>query len=175
LRPKRPKEEQIVTWVGVIAQLIRARNNQILSGSELSYPQFVVLIHFCHDPDREWTVTSLASAFQTNQPGITKTVQKLLRGGHLEARTDPIDGRVKHLRVTRRGIRARNEAVAKLAPDLRQFFEPWKRSEVAELHRLLERLKNQLDESRDSVLMPARVRRRRRSAAKRGHAAIAKR
>jgi DNA-binding MarR family transcriptional regulator len=152
---RRSREEQIVTWIGVIAQLVRTRNNQILVESDLSYPQFVMLLHFCHEPEREWTVTALAAAFQTNQPGVTKTVQKLLRSGYLEARVDENDSRMKHLRVTRRGLRARNEAISMLAPDLSQFFKSWKPSEIAELHRLLERLKNQLDESRDSVRVPS--------------------
>ena len=174
---RRSREEQIVTWIGVIAQLVRTRNNQILVESDLSYPQFVMLLHFCHDPDREWTVTSLASAFQTNQPGVTKTVQKLLKNRYLEARVDEGDGRIKHLRVTGRGLRARDEAVAMLAPDLSQFFESWKPSEIAELHRLLERLKNQLDQSRASVRIAAaapssRVRRRRKTAARRSRSAL---
>jgi len=116
LRPKRSKEEQIVVWIGVIAQLVRTRNNQILRETDLPYPQFVLLLHFCHDPDREWTVSSLARAFQRNQPGISKTVRQLLDRGLLRSRPDPTDARVKQLRVTARGIRARNAAMAGLAP-----------------------------------------------------------
>jgi DNA-binding MarR family transcriptional regulator len=179
VRPQRSREEQIINWIGVIAQLVRTRNNQILSGSDLSYPQFVMLLHFCHEPEREWTVTALASAFQTNQPGVTKTVQKLLKKRYLEARVDENDSRMKHLRVTRRGLRARDQAVARLAPDLSQFLKSWKPSEIAELHRLLGRLKNQLDESRDSVRIPAatptpRVRRRGSGTARRGRSALRK-
>jgi hypothetical protein len=46
----------------------RTRNNQLLRDAGLTYPQFVLLLHFCHDPDREWTVGTLARAFQRNQP-----------------------------------------------------------------------------------------------------------
>ncbi len=149
MRPKRSKQEQIVVWTGVIAQLVRTRNNQILRETDLPHPQFVMLLHFCHDPAREWTVSSLASAFQSNQPGITKTVRKLLERGHLSARPDQGDARVKKLRVTARGIRARNAAMARLAPELAKAFQGWKQSEISELHRLLERLKTFLDEHRD--------------------------
>lgn len=149
LRPKRSKEEQILVWTGVIAQLVRTRNNQILRETDLPYPQFVLLLHFCHDPDREWTVSSLARAFQRKQPGVTKTVRQLLDRGFLRARTDEADARVKNLRVTPRGIRARDTAMAELAPAFRDDFRSWKRSEVSELHQLVERLKNQLDEQRD--------------------------
>lgn len=149
LRPKRSKEEQIIVWAGVIAQLVRTRNDQILRETDLPYPQFVLLLHFCHDPDREWTVSSLARAFQRNQPGITKTVRKLLERGYLRSRRDETDARVKQLRVTAKGIRARDAAMALLTPTFADDFRSWKRSEVAELHRLIERLKNHLDAQRD--------------------------
>ena len=149
LRPKRSQEEQIVVWIGVIAQLVRTRNDQVLRESDLPYPQFVLLLHFCHDPDREWTVSGLARAFQRNQPGITKTVRQLLGRGLLRARKDPKDARVKKLRVTARGIRARDAAMAQLAPEFAGDFKGWKRSEVSELHRLVGRLKDHLDEQRD--------------------------
>lgn len=149
LRPKRSKEEQILVWIGVIAQLVRTRNSKILHGTDLPYPQFLLLLHFCHDPQREWTVSSLARAFQRKQPGITKTVRQLLERGLLRARPDSTDARVKNLRVTPRGIRARDAAMVGLAPAFADDFQNLKRSEIAELHRLVERLKNHLDEQRN--------------------------
>jgi len=133
----------------VIAQLARTRNDQILHDTGLPYPQFVLLLHFCHDPEREWTVSGLARAFQRKQPGITKTVRQLVDGGFLRTRPDEMDARVKHLKVTARGIRARDAAMARLAPAFADDFQNWKRSEVAEFHQLVERLKNHLDEQRD--------------------------
>ena len=152
MRPRRPKEEQIVVWIGVIAQLVRTRNNQTLRHTSLPHPQFVLLLHFCHDPDREWTVSSLADAFQSNQPGITKTVKKLLERRYLSSRRDAEDARVRKLRVTKRGIRARNNAIAMLGPDLAEAFRGWKSSEVSEFHRLLELLKNHLDAHRNDPI-----------------------
>ncbi len=135
----------------MIAQLVRTRNQQILRETELPHPQFVLLLHFCHDPDRSWTVSSLARAFQRNQPGITKTVRQLLDRGFLRACPDESDARIKRLRVTARGIRVRDAAMARLVPAHTDDFRGWKRSEVSELHRLIERLKNQLDQQRDEA------------------------
>jgi DNA-binding MarR family transcriptional regulator len=148
LRPRRPEEEQILVWIGVIAQLTRTRVNQLLGETNLPYPQFVLLLHFCHDPKREWTVSSLADAFQTNQPGITKTVKKLIERRYLSVRPDARDARVRRLRVTKSGIRARNQAIARMGPDLAEAFQSWKRSDISTLHRQLERLKSYLDENR---------------------------
>ena len=155
MRPSRSEEEQIVVWVGVIAQLTRTRINQILGQTSLPYPQFVLLLHFCHDPGREWTVSSLADAFQTNQPGITKTVKKLIERRYLSARPDPRDARVRRLRVTKSGIRARNQAIARMGPDLAEAFRGWKRSDVSALHRHLERLKDHLDANRNPRIEPS--------------------
>ena len=43
MRPARPKEEQILVWCGVVAQLYRTRTNRILRDVELPYPLFVLL------------------------------------------------------------------------------------------------------------------------------------
>ena len=150
MRPNRPHEEEILLWCGVIAQLVRTRANRILQTDEIPYPLFTLLRHFCHDPDREWTVSSLATAFETPQPGMTKKVQRLVDLGLLKTRVDAADARVRWLRVSRRGILLRDKMVGQITPDQRQFFEGWKKNEVRELHRLLKRLKTSLDEDRDS-------------------------
>lgn len=153
MRPKRPKEQQILVWCGVVTQLQKTRSNRILAKSELPYPLFILLRHFCHDPDREWTVGKLTAAFETGQPGMTKKIKKLLTLGLIEARPDEEDRRIRWLRATPRGIRLRDRLSAQLEPDQKATFKSWKRSEIAELHRLLDRLRSQLDEGRDSVVI----------------------
>ncbi|MCG8590975.1 MAG: MarR family winged helix-turn-helix transcriptional regulator [Proteobacteria bacterium] len=150
MRPKRPKAEQIFVWTGVVAQLVRTRCNQLLDQIGLPYSQFTLLLHFSHDPDREWTVTELADAFQQPQPGISKTVQKLVERRWLASRRDDRDGRVRWLRVTGRGLAKRDAAMARLAPDMARFLGGWTPDEVDAFHRLLERLKTDLDEARDA-------------------------
>jgi len=161
MRPERPKEEQILVWCGVVAQLVRTRANRILADAEIPYPLFVLLRHFCHDPDREWTVTQLAAAFETGQPGMTKKVQALLDRRLLASRPDGRDARVRWLRVTKRGQKLRDVLVERLEPDQQQFFRGWKAADVAALHAGLERLKTHLDEHREDLLLPERPRPRR--------------
>lgn len=148
MRPPRPKEEQILVWCGVVAQLQRTRANRILAGEDLPYPLFVLLRHFCHDPEREWTVSQLTAAFETEQPGMTKKVRKLLAAGLLRTRPDESDGRRHWLSVTPAGVRLRDRLVALLEPDRDEVFASWKRAEVNELHRLLDRLRTHLDRNR---------------------------
>ena len=154
MRRERPKEEEILVWCGVIAQLVRTRANQLLEDSELPYPLFVLLRHFCHDPEREWTISQLTAAFETGQSGMTKQVKKLLELGYLASRTDDADARIKWLRVTPAGERVRNALVARLAPDQNSFFKGWRKKDIAALHEQLERLKTHLDDHREELVYP---------------------
>lgn len=139
-------------WCGVVAQLTRTRANRTLRDAELPYPLFVLLRHFCHDPAREWTVSQLTAAFETEQPGMTKKVQKLRRLGLLSSRRDDADRRQRWLRVTPAGVRLRNKLVKRLEPDRDHIFRGWSRAEVKALHSSLDRLRMQLDRDRDPVL-----------------------
>ena len=153
-RPKRPATEQILVWCGVVTQLVKTRNNRLLGKAGLPYPQFVMLRHFCHDPERAWTVSQLAAAFESPQPGISKTVRKLVDRGLLREQPDRKDARRKWLRVSPRGIRVRDAAVARLQPDQRGLFAGWSRKDIETLHRLLSRLKTHLDDHRDDLIWP---------------------
>ena len=148
MRPERSHEEQILIWCGVITQLTRTRANRILGSAKLPYPLFVLLRHFCHDPDREWTVGQLTHAFETGQSGMTKKVQKLLDLKLLSSRPDGDDARRKWLRVTNKGVRLRDTMAKRLEPDQREIFSQWDSKDVTTLHRLLDRLRTELDEER---------------------------
>lgn len=158
MRPVRPKEEEILLWCGVIAQLARTRANKLLAQSGLPYPLFVLLRHFCHDPAREWTIGQLTNAFETGQSGMTKQVRKLLDMGYLSARSDAEDARVKWLKVTTQGEQMRDSLMARLAPDQQSYFNDWAPDDVESLHRHLFRLKSYLDDNRSDVIYPSTAR-----------------
>ena len=144
----RPKEEEIMIWAGVIAQLHRTLAGKALSGSKLPYPLFVLLRHFAHNVEREWTVGELSNAFQTEQPGITKQVQKLHALKLVATRPDPEDARRKLIRISKRGL----TVLADLSEDIRELdrsiFSGWPKARVDQLHADLQKLKTYLDENR---------------------------
>lgn len=140
---------QVLNFIGIANQLAVTRANQVLADGNLPFPQFVMLSHFSKDPARPRTVTGIASAFQAPQPGITKTVQKMVRRGFLEARPDPEDGRSRHLFMTEAGAAAFATANAALAPTARKAFADWPTADILALHGLLRRLKDWLDDNRD--------------------------
>ncbi len=136
---------QILTWIGIINQLTEARSTRALAALRLPYPQFVLLNHFSHRPDAAQTVTGVAAAMQQPQPGVTKTIQKLIARKFLRAAPAPDDGRSKLLHLTPRGLEMYGRAIAALVPVYRDLFEPWSEAEMAELIAKLDRLKVWLD------------------------------
>ena len=84
-----PLPFRIINWIGIIDQLAGSAANRLLAPLDLPLPQFIVLNHFGHRPGAEnggHTIMALARALQQPQPGITKTVQKLVDKGFLVER-----------------------------------------------------------------------------------------
>ena len=147
-----PLPFRIVNWIGIIEQLASNAANRVLAPLDLPLPQFILLNHFTNRPAAEaggHTIMAVAKALQQPQPGITKTVQKLVDKGFLAERANPEDGRSKLLRMTARGVAAHRAAIAALMPELARAFEGWSDKEMQRLFADLDRLKVWLDTDRD--------------------------
>ncbi|WP_310485499.1 MarR family transcriptional regulator [Chamaesiphon sp. VAR_48_metabat_403] len=145
------KLRQILIWIGVANQLTATRFDRLMSESNLPLPQFTMLNHFSRNPAQSYTVTQLASAFQANQPAMTKTVQHLLEKGYLEFQVSQEDKRVKFHSITAAGLAAHQQAISQIEPDAQLIFAEWNSDEIDVLHQSLFRLKNWLDDRRDTV------------------------
>lgn len=146
------KLKQVLVWIGVANQLTTTRFNQLMSQSSLPLPQFTMLNHFSRDPQQQYTITQLASAFQANQPAITKTVQHLVNKDYLDVQVSQEDKRVKYHSITAAGLAAHQNAIDRILPDAQLIFSQWSAEEIETLHQSLFRLKNWLDEHRDTVV-----------------------
>lgn len=147
-----PLPFRIVNWIGIIEQLASSAANRVLAPLDLPLPQFILLNHFTNRPAAEaggHTIMALAGSLQQPQPGITKTVQKLVDKGLLAERANPQDGRSKLLRMTAKGVAAHQAAIAALMPELARAFEGWSDKEMQRLFADLDRLKVWLDADRD--------------------------
>jgi DNA-binding MarR family transcriptional regulator len=143
---------QILIWIGVANQLTTTRFNKLMTESNLPLPQFTMLNHFSRNPQQPHTITQLASAFQANQPAITKTVQHLIEKGYLDFQVSQEDKRVKFHFITAAGLEAHQQAISQIIPDAQLIFAEWSAEEIDTLHKSLFRLKNWLDDRRDSVV-----------------------
>jgi DNA-binding MarR family transcriptional regulator len=139
---------RIVNWIGIIDQLASTEANRVLRPIGLDLPQFVMLNHFSHRPDEAKTVTAVARALQQPQPGVTKTVQKLVRKGWLGERANGEDGRSKLLVMTAAGRTRHQKAVTALLPRVTPAFAGWTVAEQRQLFELLDRLRLWFDANR---------------------------
>lgn len=136
---------RIFNWIGIIDQLATARATRSLNELKLPFPQFVMLNHFSHRPQEAKTVTSVAADLQQPQPGITKTVQKLVTRKLLRADPAPGDGRSKLLTITTKGLDLHARAIATFVPQFAEVYSGWEEKDMAELFAKLDRLKVWLD------------------------------
>jgi DNA-binding MarR family transcriptional regulator len=136
---------KIFTWIGIINQLSRARITRALKSTDLPYPQFVLLTHFNHRPKEAKTITGIARAMQQPQPGVTKTVQKLIKKDFLRMEESREDARARLIYLTPKGQRAIERAVMLLVPLFKDTFEDWSEEEMQDLITRLDKLKVWMD------------------------------
>lgn len=97
-------------------QLVRARLAKALpKGMELSH--FSVLNHLSHT-NAERTPARLARIFHVTRGAMTNTISRLEWAGYVHVRPDWDDARRKFVSVSDAGRRARDEALAAIAPIL---------------------------------------------------------
>ena len=144
------KVRQILTWIGVSQQLLVTRMNRLLKGTDLPFAQFVMLNHFGAFPGERWTVTRLAAAFETGQPGLTKMLRRLVDKGYLRVESDAQDGRLKFHTLTVKGKVKYEEALRRLSPKMGLIFAEWNAKDLDALHASLFQLKTWLDENRET-------------------------
>ena len=139
---------RIVNWIGIIDQLTSTKMRQLLEGTAVPPPQFILLNHFSHNPKEGKTVSGVAWAMQQPQPGITKTIAKMLSKNFLRAEENPEDGRSKILYITEEGLAAHATAKARLEEGMKDTFDGWREWEKKDFFEFLDRLKVYLDENR---------------------------
>jgi DNA-binding MarR family transcriptional regulator len=138
------KPRQILMWLGTAEKRLVTRVNRALKGTDLPYAQFVVLAHLASLPGNAWTVTALASALETGQPGVSKILRRLAGKNYVQIESDPDDGRLRRHRLTQAGKSAYSEASRRIAPQAEDIFGDWQDGDINALHTLLYRLKSGL-------------------------------
>jgi len=132
--------------VGIIEQLARNQFERVMPHA-MSLAQFSLLNHFVR-LGGERSLADLARSFQVSRAAMTKLVRKLETAGFVRVQPNPTDSRGKLVSVTPRGERARNAAIAALAPLLGQLQREFDREDVERALPLLERMRAWLDTHR---------------------------
>lgn len=143
-----PLDFRIINWIGIIDQLSATKGRQLLDGTDVPPPQFTLLNHFSHRPLEGKTVTKIAWAMQQPQPGITKTIAKMVAKKFLREEANPEDGRSKIIFLTEKGQAVHKQAKLRLISALDGVFDDWTTKEKQVLFSYLDRLKIYFDDHR---------------------------
>ena len=138
------RARQILIWLGAAEQHLENRLNRLLKGSDLPLAQFVILNHLASLPAEGWTVTRLASALDTGQPGVSKILARLVAKHLVAVEADPGDRRLKRHVLTDAGRSVHRDALRRVAPLAGDLLDNWDEAQIDALHTLLYKLKARL-------------------------------
>jgi DNA-binding MarR family transcriptional regulator len=142
-----PLAFQVMNEIGIIAQLSRGALERA-AGATLSAAGFGVLNHLARLPG-EWGPARLARAFQVTKGAMTNTLQRLEAEGYVRIAGAPDDARAKIVTLTAKGMKARNAALARLAPYLTDALSSIGAETFATLLPGLAKLRAHLDAARE--------------------------
>ncbi len=124
-------------------QMARNRLSRLLpKGMELSH--FGVLNHLARLRE-ERTPAQLAKSFHVTRGAMTNTLAKLEWAGHVHIRPDWDDARRKFVSISPAGLRARNQALATIAPVIADVVERIGTDRVRETVPVLRELRQSLE------------------------------
>jgi DNA-binding MarR family transcriptional regulator len=127
-----------------LGSLISGLNRITLDSLSISRTRLAVLVSLHRGgPSR---ITDLARAEHITQPSMTVLVSRLEHEGWVERRTEPTDGRVVNVAITREGIAVLEQAMAARNDALRERLAQLAPAEHAALLAALPALDNLIDE-----------------------------
>ena len=133
--------------VGIIDQLARALLEAHLPPPYIA-PHFTVLNHLVRVRDGR-TPLELATAFQVPKTSMTHTLAGLERGGLVEMRPNPEDGRSKRVWLTDDGRAFRQRIIASLRAVVTRLSDRLDPAKVIRLIEPLAEIRRVLDDDRD--------------------------
>jgi DNA-binding MarR family transcriptional regulator len=133
--------------VGIISQLSgRMLEARLPKGFLVSH--FAVLNHLVRLGDGR-TPLAIARAFQVPKATMTHTLTGLAEAGLIRLEPNPEDGRSKRVMLTDKGRRFREDAIARLEPDITRMAQHVDARSIAGVLPLLAGLRSYLDQERD--------------------------
>ena len=137
---------RVFNEIGIISQLAGTLFERAMPDG-MTLAQFTVLNHFVRLGGVR-SPNELARAFQVTKGTMTSTLQKLEARGYVMIEPDPEDGRGKRVSITAKGTKARNAAVAGLAPLIASLGAHETAAEFPKLLPTLTALREFLDKER---------------------------
>jgi DNA-binding MarR family transcriptional regulator len=142
---------QVFTEIGIIEHLMRTAVAKSLPRG-MTYSQWEVLVHFSRAGDDQ-TPAQLARALQVTKGAITNTLQRMQASDLVSVTADAHDGRMKRIKVTRKGASCYAEMLKMVRPHLDQLRGGFTDAEFETALPFLRALRVWLDENRNPGAM----------------------
>jgi DNA-binding MarR family transcriptional regulator len=139
---------QVMSEIAIIGHLADTALAKALP-EEFSVAGFGVLNHFIRLNVESESPAQLARAFQVTKGAMTYTLQRLQELGYVRVDADPADARAKIVRMTAKGRKARDAAVARVNPGMLKLIDVMGAGEFARALPFLIKLRQVLDAARD--------------------------
>lgn len=139
---------QVMSEIAIVGHLADTALAKTLP-EELSVAGFGVLNHFIRLNVEGESPAQLARAFQVTKGAMTYTLQRLAELGYVRIDADPADARAKIVRMTAKGRKARDAAVARVNPGMLTLIDVMGADEFARALPFLIKLRQVLDAARD--------------------------
>ena len=133
--------------IGIIEQLSRALLEARLPDGLIA-PHFSVLSHLINRGDGA-TPIDMARAFQVPKTSMTHTLKGLEKGGYVDLRPNPQDGRSKQVWLTDKGRDLRNGTIAAMAPEMLKLVSEFDAEKLLAIKPVLTELRIYMDAARD--------------------------
>ncbi|MET9565160.1 MarR family winged helix-turn-helix transcriptional regulator [Streptomyces tauricus] len=140
-----PADDRLITTFGRLLEAANRLERRLDAAmqDESGLPQvwFEVLIRLARTEGGQLTMGTLAEEVVLTTSGITRLVDRIAAAGYIERRPCPTDRRVSYAAVTDAGLEAVERAAVAHARNLRKTFAGFDEDEIAQLDRLLDRLR----------------------------------
>lgn len=133
--------------IGIIEQLSRARLEAQLPPGLIA-PHFAVLSHLTIRGSGA-TPIHMARAFQVPKTSMTHTLKGLEKGGYVELRPNPDDGRSKTVWITQAGTALFQHTITAMAPGMGTLLQKIDIAKLTEILPVLSELRSVMDAARD--------------------------
>jgi MarR family transcriptional regulator, organic hydroperoxide resistance regulator len=146
--PELELDRQLCFPLYATARAVVRAYGPLLDRVGLTYPQYLVMLALWGSPDEALTVGQLGERLSLDTGTLTPLLKRLESAGHLSRRRDPADERRVLLAVTDQGWALRDRVAHVPGELLRQMeLAP---ADFADLRRLLDQLRDQLDAANHS-------------------------
>jgi DNA-binding MarR family transcriptional regulator len=139
-----PSEAALAAWrafLGAHARVTRSLEAELQSEQQLSLAEYDVLVQLAEAPGQSLRMAELADSVLLSRSGVTRLVDRLVRGGYLSREATPDDLRGRSAVLTSAGLERLRRAAPTHLRGVRQYVtDRLSAPELEALRQLMDRL-----------------------------------